>query len=236
VDTLKKEFPQVWFESCSSGGGRIDLGMMSRMDLTWISDNTYALNRLFIQYGYLSAMPANTMISFVVDKIGSLYRLPTSLDFRFDVAMSGVLGISDNILDWSAADLSLAQKKILLYKKIRPLIQQGTLYRLVSPFKTNREALQYVSPDSTSAVLMAYNMAVYLSGSQLKGRESDVLRLKGLKLKARYRVERADVAGDNGAVYPGGVLMNIGIPWPVQGDYSAAIIRITQEGNREEHP
>lgn len=234
VDTLKTQFPDVWFESCSSGGGRVDLGMMSRMDLAWISDNTYALNRLFIQYGYLSAMPANTMISFVVDKIGSLYRQPTSLDFRFDVAMAGVLGISDDILHWPDSSLSLAGKKIALYKQIRPLIQQGTLYRLVSPFTTNREALQYVSRDSTSAVLMAYNMGTYLPGSQFETRGSEVIRFQGLKPDARYQVRQADKPEDKGVIYPGSLLMEVGIPWPLEKAYTSTILQITTVPQRKE--
>lgn len=229
VDTLKKQFPQVWFESCASGGGRVDLGMMSRMDLAWISDNSYALNRLFIQYGYLGAMPANTMISFVVDRIGRLYRQPTSLDFRFDVAMSGVLGISDNILRWPDSSRSLARKKIALYKEIRPWIQQGTLYRLVSPFVAHREALEYVGPDSAAAVLMVYNMGVYLPGSQPSTRGSEVLRLKGLQPGTLYRVRRAEDPADKGAVYPGSLLMEVGIPWPLERDYTSAILRISRE-------
>lgn len=227
VDTLRKRFPNVWFESCSSGGGRVDLGMMSRMDLAWISDNTYALNRLFIQYGYLSAMPASTMLSFVVDKIGNIYRPATSLDFRFDVAMMGVLGISDNIMNWSKSDLALAARKIALYKQIRPLVQKGTLYRLVSPFETNREALQYVSSDSSSAVVMAYQMAKYLPQSQLSSRGSEVLRLRGLKPSARYRVSRAADTGDSGTVHEGGFLMQVGIGWPLNTEDSSVILRIT---------
>ncbi len=228
VDELKKRFPKVWFESCSSGGGRVDLGMMSRMDQAWVSDNTIALNRLFIQYGYLSAMPANTMASWVVSRDSYLYAQPTSLDYKFNVAMSGVLGIGDDISKWTDSERVLAKSRIAVYKQIRPLVQQGTLYRLVSPFKANREALQYVSEDSTAAVLLCYNMAEYLQGSQLITRGSDVLRLKGLGPGEKYRLQIAGDPNDSGSVYSGDFLMQVGIAWPVAGAYNSKIIRIKQ--------
>lgn len=84
IDELEGRFPDVLFESCSSGGGRPDLGMLSRMDQTWTSDNTQPLDRLFIQYGYLSAYPANTMVCWTTGYDGSSINLPQ--EFIFDVS------------------------------------------------------------------------------------------------------------------------------------------------------
>ncbi len=224
VDSLKGRFPKVWFESCSSGGGRIDLGMMSRMDMAWVSDNTYALNRIFIQYGYLSCMPANTMVSFVVDKIGNYYRQPTSLNFRFNVAMSGILGISTDMDKWTLTEKELAKKKISEYKLIRPLVQQGTLYRLVSPFETNRCALQFTGNHTDSTVVLCYNMAAYLQGSQVVIRGSSLLRLRGLQPDAQYSLKNLDDSDDKGRMFTGDELMNVGIEWPVREAYNSKIL------------
>jgi alpha-galactosidase len=224
VDELKKRFPKVMFESCSSGGGRIDLGMMSRMDQVWVSDNTTSVDRLFIQYGYLSAMPANTMVSWVIES----QTFPTSLNYKFDVAMSGVLGVGYDIRKWTANDLEIAKNKIKLYKEIRQLIQQGVVHRLVSPFENNRCALQYNSSDGKSAVLLCYNLALSLPGSQIINRGSNVIKLKGLNSERRYLIKRANDEKDKGMIYQGDFLMNIGISWPIKEIFESQIMVINQ--------
>lgn len=226
IDNLRKKFPNVWFESCASGGGRVDYGMMSKMDQQWISDEATSLNRLSIQYGYLNFLPANTMVSWVIDQIGNAWKQPTSLGYRFDVSMAGVLGIGNDIRKWTEADKEIAKSKIALYKKIRPLIQQGINYRLVSPFENNRAALQYTAEDKKSAVVICYNMAKYLTESQVIDRGSSVLKLKGLDPMAKYVVKKADDPTDKGNVYPGEFLMKIGISWPVKNAFESQIMLI----------
>lgn len=228
VDELKKRFPKVLFESCSSGGGRIDLGMMSKMDQAWISDNSTSVDRLFIQYGYLSAMPANTMVSWVIEKIGDQTHQTTSLSYKFDVAMCGVLGLGYDIRKWTPEELELVKGKIDLYKKIRLLIQQGTLYRLVSPFKNNRCALQYNSANGISSVVFCYNMFKYLPGSQLINHEPAMLKLKGLNAELKYLIKKADDKTDDGIIYNGDYLMNVGLAWPIKNAFESQIISINQ--------
>lgn len=223
IDELKKRFPYIWFESCTSGGGRTDAGIFSRMDLAWTSDNSSALERLMIQYGYLSAYPANTMFSWVVEK-GAIQ----SLAYKFDVAMSGVLGISDNIAKWTEDDKKIAKHKIEVYKQIRPLVQQGTLHRLVSPFETDRSALQYNSEDSSSAVLICHNMARYLIGSKLTTKPSETLKLRGLDPQKKYVIKNTDLKMNKGNIQTGAFLMNVGIQWPVTKQYESKVITINE--------
>jgi alpha-galactosidase len=225
VEELRKRFPKVLFESCASGGGRVDLGMLSKMDMAWASDNTDPLDRLFIQYGYLSALPANTMVSWVTS---TTRHQPLSLNFRFDVSMTGVLGIGNDIRKWTAAEKEIAKSKIALYKTIRPLVQQGVLYHLVSPFETNRSALQYNAADSKSAVVFCYNMAKYLPGSQLADRGATILKLKGLNPERMYTVKKAGDEKDQGNAYKGDFLMNIGITWPAKNAFESLILQVNQ--------
>lgn len=229
IDELKKRFPNVWLESCASGGGRVDLGMLSRMDQAWTSDNTTAVDRLFIQYGYLGALPANTMVSWVIEKIANQVHQETSLSYKFDVAMSGVLGIGYDIRKWTKDEQAIAKKKIEVYKNIRPVVQQGILYRLVSPFENNRCALQYNSADRDSSVIFCYNMAEYLPGSQLINRESALLKLKGLDPDKKYILQRPGDEKDKGSIYRGDFLMNIGIEWPVKNSFQSGILIVTKE-------
>lgn len=219
VEELRKRFPKVLFESCSGGGGRVDMGMLSRMDQTWLSDNTDPVDRLFIQYGFLSAMPPNAMVSWVTS---TARHQPVSLNYRFDVSMCGVLGIGSDIRKWTTAETEIAKNKIALYKEIRPIVQQGVLYRLVSPFEHNRCALQYNSADSGSSVIFCYTMAEYLPGSQMN-RGSTALKLKGLEPAKKYKLQRAGDEKDKGTVYPGDLLMNTGIEWPVKKSFESGI-------------
>ncbi len=223
VDELRRRFPDVAFETCASGGGRVDLGMLSRMDQAWVSDNTDPTARLFIQHGWSMMLPANTMSSWVT----SMTRhQPVSLDFRFDVSMTGVLGIGADITKWSDADRESAKSKIALYKKIRPIVQQGTYYSLVSPFETDRSAVQYVADDKSAAVVFCYNLAGYLPGSQYADRGSSVLKLRGLDPGRQYTVR--DSSGDAViSVCKGDLLMNVGLAWPAGTEpYKSRIILI----------
>ncbi len=224
VDTLRSRFPEVQFEDCSSGGGRVDLGLLSRMDQAWASDDTDPVNRLSIQYGYLSAFPANTMVGWVTDE--DWHKQNPSLDYRFDVSMSGVLGIGFDITKWTGEEKKLAKDKIMRYKEIRSLVQFGNLYRLISPFKENKTALEYISDNRSSAVLLCYNMGEYLDGSISQTKGVQALKLQGLKAEAFYKIPQL-----SDAVYKGDFLMNIGILWPVKGAYKSLILDVKEVSN-----
>jgi alpha-galactosidase len=225
VDELKERFPDVWFESCASGGGRVDLGMLSRMDQAWVSDNTSPIDRIYMQYGYLWALPANTMVSWVT---GNVFHQPTSLNYKFDVSMAGVLAVGDDLRKWTDADIAVAAKKVAEYKIIRPLVQQGTVYHLVSPFEQNRSALQYSNEETKTAVI-CYNLAEYLMGSQYGSRSATTLKLKGLKPDENYSVQKISELDKAGIRYKGDYLMNVGIEWPVKGANNSQVLLVTPE-------
>lgn len=215
VDTLRGRFPDVWFESCSSCGGRISTGMLAHMDQVWASDNTDPLDRLRIQYGYLSAWPANTMVSWITHE--NNYQMPYNLDFRLDVAMQGVLGIGNDITQWTDEEMATKRNKIALYKEIRETIQHGDVYRLLSPDKGDRTAIQYVDSDKSHTVLMCYNMSL----GAVKPFEGFLgIRLQGLHPDATYTITGKE------ETFTGRYLMDVGIPWPVSGSCRSQIIRI----------
>ncbi len=223
IDELRNRFPDVWFESCSSGGGRPDIGMLSRMDQVWTSDNTDPLDRLFIQYGYLSALPANTMVAWVTDHIQN-----TSLEFTFDVMMSGVLGIGNDLSKWGDTEKKIAKEKIALYKEIRPLVQQGTAHRLISPFEDYRSAIEYVAEDASSAVVFCYNLADFLARSRPDTSGSNLLQLRGLDDNKEYRIEYCGIPADQQPqnTFTGRYLQEVGIGWPIKGEGKSRIIKI----------
>lgn len=219
IDALRERFPGVIFENCSSGGGRPDLGMLGRMEQTWTSDNTDPIDRLFIQYGYLSAFPANTMVCWTNDHFQ--HQAGQSLDFVFDAAMQGVLGIGQDITRWNEQQKTTAKRKIAQYKELRELIQLGKVDRLRSPFEGDRVAVQYTARDRTGSVVFCYNLSEMTEGASQQSVESKRLKFRSLDPGGRYRVE-----GD-GNTYTGSYLMEIGVSWPVKGAYRSAIVKVS---------
>ncbi len=219
VDELRTRFPNVLFESCAGGGGRTDLGMLERMDQIWISDNTDPVDRLFIQYGYLNAFPTNTMVCWTTDEdMHNKQMLP--LDFKFDVSMLGVLGVGNNLNKFSQADMDIAKQKIAKYKEVRQEVQNGTTYRLKSPYTSNRMAVEYVSPDQSRAVLFCYNLADYMTGTTNDTRQSSGTVLKGLNPEFTYQIKGST------ETYTGSFLMSIGINWTLKGSFKSKIIEL----------
>src|SRR5258708_24560608 len=117
---LGEEFPQLIIESCAGGGGRSDLGMLRGTDQVWTSDNTDATDRLQIQYGYSRAHSPRTMVNWVTDVPNHQTGRVAPLEFRFHVAMQGVLRVGGHIGHWPADDLDAARRLIGTYKQVRP--------------------------------------------------------------------------------------------------------------------
>ena len=151
VDRLRKEFPEVQFESCSSGGGRADYGALGHFDMVWTSDNTDAIDRLSIQKTYALTRPVKTMRAWVTDV--NWYNRNTPLDFRFNVAMRGSLSLGGNLNNYTDEMLDECRKHVEFYKGIRDLVQFGDLYRLLDFEEDEISADIYVSPDKSRAVL-----------------------------------------------------------------------------------
>ncbi len=217
IDSIRKEFPDVWLETCSSGGGRVDIEMFDRMDVAWASDNTDPIDRIFIQYAYLNSFPANTMVSWTTHEYW--HGIPYSLDFRFNVAMSGVLGIGHDITKWDQDEINLAANKIAQYKEIRNLVHNGDLYRLSSPFKSNKSVLQYVNKDKSETVVFYYKLGDNLKGSSAMPFKNDIFKFRGLNANETYILEGTDKK------LLGSDLMGQGILFPLEASYSSTILR-----------
>ncbi|MCZ4119092.1 alpha-galactosidase [Streptomyces sp. H39-S7] len=213
LDRLRAAHPAVAFESCSGGGGRVDLGILSRTDQVWTSDNTDPLDRLPIQHGFSQLHPARVMAAWVTDSPNAmLNHRVSSLRFRFVSAMAGVLGVGGDLTAWSARELAEAGGWIELYKAIRPVVQYGDLYRLRPPGDGGLSAVQYVRGDET--VVLAWLHA------QSFGESQPPLRLRGLDPAAEYR----DPA--TGTVHRGAVLATRGLRTGLVGDLDAAVFRL----------
>ena len=150
VDRLKEKHPDVAIESCSSGGGRSDYGALLHFDQVWTSDNTDSIDRMTMQKWFTYLKPTKTMRAWVTDI--NWYNSPMSLDFRFNIAMQGSLGVGGNLTKYSNEDLEIGKKNVALYKEIRHLVQFGDLYRILDAKKDEILFNLYVNEDKTEAV------------------------------------------------------------------------------------
>jgi len=206
---LRRELPDLLIETCAGGGGRADLGILAFTDQVWTSDNTEAADRLPIQHGYSHAYAARTMVNWVTDVPNHQTGRVSPLRFRFHVAMMGVLGIGGNILTWTPEECDLAREQVAAYKRIRPLVQHGEQYWLASPATDDPCAVQYVSADCQSTVVLLYQ----IRGRVGKGARR--VRLRGLDPSRRYRRVTVGTDAEPGtlpAESSGTALMGAGLP------------------------
>jgi alpha-galactosidase len=223
VDELRAKHPHVEIESCSGGGGRVDLGIMHRTEQVWVSDNTDAFDRLFIQSGFTYAYTPGVMMAWVTDSPSGINGRTTSVGYRFLSSMQGSLGIGANLKNWQPEDFAVATKMISYYKQVRETVQHGDLYRLRPAAEfDNFSAVESVSPDKKQAVVFAY-----LHSSRY-GDEPPRLRLRGLQPDARYRltwIESREHSGREGEPGPheatGDYFMSRGIDVRLWGDFDA---------------
>ena len=219
LKTLKARHPRLEIESCSGGGGRVDLGILRYTDEVWPSDNTDALDRLSIQYGFTHAYAPQTMAAWVTDVPNFLNRRAIPLQFRFLSAMQGALGVGSNLNKWQAGEMDAATRLIAFYKTIRTSVQHGRLFRLASPLTGDASQVEYVSPDGREAVLLAY------LHSQQYGLAYPPVRLAGLDPQAMYTVRPLDqqkYTGEN--IVSGSILMGMGVSLNLKGDYDSTAL------------
>lgn len=180
---LTTEFPDILFESCSSGGARFDPAMLFFAPQTWTSDDTDANERMKIQYGTSFVYPVVSMGSHVSAVPNhQLYR-ETPLETRGNVAYFGTFGYELDLNLLSEKELEVVKKQITFMKENRNLIQmEGDFYRLLSPFEGNETAWMVVAPDKSEAVAAFYQSRNKVNASWLR------LRLTGLCPKTLYEI------------------------------------------------
>jgi alpha-galactosidase len=198
----------------------MDLGILTRVDEVWTSDNTDAFDRLRIQEGLSLAYPPQVMMDWVTD-VPNINGRTTPLKFRFLVAMQGAFGIGSNLNRWTDQDFDLARQMIAYYKSIRETVQLGNLYRLLSPREGEVTANEYVSRDAKHAVVFAF-----LHSQQFLYPPPTVY-LRGLDPAAVYQVKRIDgKLTDPQETLSGAYLMNHGLNFILEGDFDSTSVAL----------
>lgn len=200
-DRLVKAYPDVLFESCSSGGGRFDLGMMYYAPQAWTSDDTDAVERMLIQfgtsYGYPQMMMGAHVSAVPNDQVGRI----TSLKTRANVAYFGDFGYELDITKMSPEEQQQVKEQTAFYKEHRQLFQFGKFYRIDNPFANGGNVMSWevVSDDQQHAIAARYQILNRPNTGYIR------LYLKGLDPDTKYTVN-----GGSEQFY-GDELMNAGL-------------------------
>lgn len=231
LERIRAKYPNVVMQACASGGGRVNYGLLPYYNEFWTSDNTDALQRIYMQWGVSNFYPAIAMASHVSANKNHQTGRTIPLKFRFDVAMSGRLGMEIQPKDMSESDKAFAVRAIDSYKQIRPIVQFGDLYRLVSPHeKKSIASLMYVSPQKNEAVLFAYKISHFLNSN------TPSVKLNGLNPDKTYRITDLTPTDSNkpnslnGKEIRGKVLMDKGLNLrsALDSEYASIALRLEQ--------
>jgi alpha-galactosidase len=233
LEELRKNHPNIEIESCSGGGGRVDLGIMRYTDEVWPSDNTDPFDRLSIQNGFTYAYSPGVMMAWVTDSPSWMNNRSTPLEYRFLSAMQGSLGLGANLSKWTPEDFATAKKMIAQYKQIRQTIQRGSFYRLISPLNASEfSTTESVSTDLSQAVIFAF-----LHSSQM-GYSFPRIYPRGLEPHAVYKFQALDGDATSGtpALASGDYWMQNGLNMSLRGDFQAAAFMLEEVKPTQNQP
>lgn len=216
MERLRNKYPDVTIQACASGGGRANYGILPWFDEFWVSDDTDALQRIYLQWGTSHFFPALAMGSHISAAPNHQTGRVIPLKFRIDVAMSGRLGMEIQPKDMTDAEKEQCRRAISDYKRIRDVVQHGNLYRLQSPYDNKGVAsLMYVSDNRDKAVLFWYKTETFA------GQKLPPTVLAGLAPDRSYKITELnpiDVVplAVEGKLFSGNLLMSNGLTLPAE--------------------
>ena len=189
IDRIRSKYKDVVIQCCASGGGRANWG------------TSYFFPAIAMA-SHISAVPNHTVFR------------TTSLKYRIDVAMSGRLGMEIQPKNMTDEEKALCKKAISEYKEIRPVVQFGDLYRLVSPYDNQGlSSIMYVSEAKDKAVFYWWKIANFYNV------HLPIVKMAGLDANKMYKVRELDVIDNKpldceGKSYSGKYLMEHGLEMP----------------------
>lgn len=213
-----KANPNLQMMLCSAGGGRCDYGAMRYFHEFWTSDNTTPLKRVFIQWGASHVFPAKTHGAHVTHMGHQPFK------FAFDVAMSGCLGMDADPTKMTDEEKTITKRALEAYKtKLRPVVQSGDLFRLVSPYENSRSVVSYVDKAREKAALFVYQVKDDSNGLNVK--------MQGLNPDSNYMIEEVNIDSpeaaactQNGKVISGKELIEKGLNFNCKKRFDSASV------------
>lgn len=221
-DRIRQKYPDLTIQACASGGGRANWGLLPWFDEFWVSDNTDALQRVYMQWGTSYFFPAIAMASHISAAPNHQTFRVIPLKYRIDVAMSGRLGMEIQPKNMTDEEKSLCRQAISEYKEIRPIVQFGDIYRLQSPYdKKGVASLMYVDESKSKAVFYWWKTETFVNQHLPR------IPMAGLDPAKTYRIHELDRIDNaplpfEGKTFSGKYLMERGldIPYTHNVDYN----------------
>lgn len=210
-ERIRKKHPHIKIQLCSSGGGRLDYGILHYHEEFWASDNTDPLTRIPLQFSTSLFFPAKAMGSHVTVSPNHQTGQQSSLKFRCDVAMMGRMGVELAPDRMNESEITFLKNAIETYKDVRDIVQEGDLYQLWSPYDPGKwNSMSYISKDKARALFFAFSLDFH---------ERTIIpnfRMKALQPDARYKVKELNPINRNffwgdGQIFTGEYLMKVGI-------------------------
>ena len=225
LDRIKAKYPDLPMMLCAGGGGRSDYEALKYFTEFWPSDNTDPIERLFIQWGYSQVFPSKTLCAHV-----TTWNRGTSIKFRTDVAMMCKLGFDIKLEDMNQNEHLYCDQAVKNYNRLKPVILEGDMYRLVSPYGSNHTSSMFVGKAKKTAAVSAFDIHPRYAEKTLP------VRLQGLDINKMYRVKEINMMpGSNSSlkgndqVFSGEYLMNVGLDLFTTQQLNSRLIEITAE-------
>lgn len=233
---IRAKYPDLTIQACASGGGRANYGVLPYFDEFWVSDNTDALQRIYMQWGTSYFFPAIAMGSHISATPNHQTFRTIPLKYRVDVAMSGRLGMEIQPKNMTEEEKTLCKNAITEYKMIRPIVQLGDIYRLLSPYDNLGVAsLMYVSPEKEKAVFYWWKL------EQFYNQHLPRVKMAGLSPEKLYQIHELNHIDNvplkfEGKIFTGEYLMTNGLEIPYkhtvdynkQTDYSSRVLYLEE--------
>ena len=226
---IRAKYPDLTIQACASGGGRANWGCLPYFDEFWVSDNTDALQRIYMQWGTSYFFPAIAMASHISAAPNHQTFRTIPLKYRIDVAMSGRLGMEiqpKNMTDEENAD----------YKQMRPIVQFGDIYRLVSPYdRLGVASLMYTTPEKDKAVFYWWKTEHFVNEHLPRVKMAGLNPDKQYRIKELNRIDNQPLSFE-GKSFSGEFLMNNGLEIPYkhivdyhkQNDYASRVLLLEE--------
>lgn len=233
---IRNKYPDLTIQACASGGGRANYGVLPYFDEFWVSDNTDALQRVYMQWGTSYFFPAIAMASHISAAPNHQTFRTIPLKFRIDVAMSGRLGMEIQPKNMTEEEKTLCKTAIAEYKNIRPIVQLGDIYRLVSPYdKQGVASLMYVTPEKDKSVFYWWKTEHFVNQHLPRVKMAGLCPDKLYKIHELNRIDNVPLSFE-GKTFSGAYLMANGLEIPYnhkvdyhkQNDYSSRVLYLEE--------
>lgn len=237
MSELKRTHPGLEIESCASGGGRIDLGVLEFTDRVWPSDCNDPHERLEIQRWTSLVIPPELQGTHLGAERSHTTHRSHPLAYRAEKALWGHLGIELNLLKESDAVTGDVEAWVAFHKDVRELLHTGEVVHADLADAALR--LEGVVAEDGSAALFAFS-ATDRPLTSPPGR----IRFPGLDPQALYRIQPVSPTGDRGLAWPqwmhdgteltGRTLAAVGVGMPALDPDTSVLFSLTRTAPHHE--